>query len=304
MDRLLSPKTKQVLLVLLAVGLVALAGCNTGGDGTPSVTSTDGESLNETTPGETTTPNETTPGETTTPNETTPQSDVDFDELAAGHDTQVESADSLTEGAQILEQYTVNGSQSVSTTEVVTYYDLAEQVGLETAAVSQSSSQGSLQQSSVKYTAGTETFQRTNSTQRQDAQYRYDQEPYNMSAQPTPINFTSVGWTTLYDNMNASLLADGTTEFQNETVQKYTASGRDRLPALSSGIGSSFSELETFNVTMLVTDDGLITRTTIRAAGTTVQGAELTLAYQYTVADLGATTVEKPDWTDNVNTTG
>jgi|GEM_PF-3242402 len=293
MDRLLSPKTKQVLLVLLAVGLVALAGCNTGGDGTPSVTSTDGEPLNET-----------TPGETTTPNETTPQSDVDFDELAAGHEMQVESADSLTEGAQILEQYTVNGSPSVSTTEVVTYYDLAEQVGLETAAVSQSSSQGSLQQNSVKYTAGDETFQRTNSTQVQDAQYYYDQEPYNMSAQPTPVNFTSVGWTTLYDNMNASLLEDGTTEFQNETVQKYTASGRDRLPALSSGIGSSFSELETFNATMLVTDDGLITRTTIRASGTTVQGAELTLAYQYTVTDVDATTVEEPDWTDNVNTTG
>jgi len=288
MDRLLSPKTKQVLLVLLAVGLVALAGCNTGGDGTPSVTSTDGEPLNE----------------TTTPNDTTPQSDVDFDELAAGHEAQVESADSLTEGAQILEQYTVNGSPSVSTTEVVTYYDLAEQVGLETAAVSQSSSQGSLQQNSVKYTAGTETFQRTNSTQVQDAQYYYDQEPYNMSAQPTPINFTSVGWTNLYENMNASLLKDGTTEFRNETVQKYTASGRDRLPELSSGIGSSFSELETFNATMLVTDDGLITRTTIRASGTTLQGADLTLAYQYTVADLNATTVEKPDWTDTVNATG
>ena len=287
MDRLLSPKTKRVLLVLLAVGLVALAGCNTGGDTTPSATSTDDGPLNE-----------------TTPNETTPQSDIDFDELVAGHKAQVESADSLTEGAQILERYTVNGSPSASTTEVVTYYDIAEQVGLETAAVSQSSSQGSIQQNSVKYTADAETFQRTNSTQAEDARYLYDQEPYNMSAQPTPINFTSVGWTNLYDNMNASLLEDGTTEFQNETVQRYTASGRDRLPELSSGIGSSFSELETFNVTMLVTDDGVITRTTIRASGTTLRGNSLTRAFQYTVVDLNATTVEEPDWTDNVNTTG
>lgn len=288
MNRLLSPKTKQVLLVLLAVGLVALAGCNTGGDGTSSATPTDGGPLNGVTSTET----------------STPASDVNFDELVASHKTRVESAGSLTEGARILEQYTVNGSPSVSTTEVVTYYDLAEQVGLETAAVSQSSSQNSIQQNSVKYTAGTETFQRTNSTQVQDAQYFYDQQPYNMSAQPTPINFTSVGWTNLYDNMNASLLANGTTEFRNETVQKYTASGRNRLPALSSGVGSSFSELDTFNVTMLVTEDGVITRTTIRASGTTPRGDSLTLAYQYTVVDLNTTTVEKPGWTDNVNTTG
>ncbi|MCU4716493.1 DUF7537 family lipoprotein [Halapricum hydrolyticum] len=299
MDRLLSPQTKRIVLVVLAVALVALAGCSTG-DTTPTET-TDDYPLTETT-------TDPADGTTTDPaDETTtepPASDVDPEELAANHAERIDAASSLTASQQVLVRQTTGGNTSVSDTQMVSYYDLADRVGLQTATKSVTAPQYATKQRTDKYTAGDETFLRANSSTSQQAEYYYDQQPYNYSAPPTPVNFTSAGWTGLYENMNASLQEQGTTEFGNETVTRYTASGQASLPVLSAGAGSSFSELDQINATVLVTDDGLVTSTTVRASGTSVRGTDLAIAYQYTVTDLNETTVTEPAWTENVNATG
>ncbi|MEF8826330.1 MAG: hypothetical protein V5A34_07025 [Halapricum sp.] len=296
MDRLVSPKTKQVLLVVLAVALVALAGCNTGGDTTttsPDETLTDG---NETL----TTDTETTEPTTTEP----PESDIDPDVLASEHAAQVAAADSLTAGRTISVRSVSDGNLSTQYTEYVGYYNFQDSVGFENASETYSGAQGAFRSSSEVYTNGNETFQKVNSTRYPEAQYFYGQEPYNESAPPTPVNFENTGWVSIYESLNGSFQSQGTTEYQGQTVEEYTADGQASLPVLSEDLSGSFSEMDSLNATILVTEDGLVTYLGVQASGTGPDGSDLSFGYQFTVTDVNATTVEEPAWTDQVNATG
>lgn len=293
MDRLFSARTKQIALVVLAVTLVALAGCSTGGnggDGTPTA--------NQTTPEPTTEP-------TTTDEPTSqPESDIDTDELAASHSAQIEAATSVTAGQQIQQQQVLDGNTSVGSQQVLGYYDLENSMGLVNTSQTSQSQLGSVSSSAQQYTAGNETFLRQNSSQLSEPQYSYDAEPYNMSQQPTPVNFTGVGWGQFYEAWDPALQSQGETEFQGETVEEYRAEGQDSLPYLSETLGNSFQEIDTINATTLVTDDGLVTYTAIQVSGTGQQGGEIETTFQFTVTDLNETTVPEPTWLDQVNTTG
>lgn len=294
MNRLLSPKTKRVVLVVLAVALVALAGCSTG-DTTPTET-TDDSPLTETT---------TDPADETTTDELTssPESDVDPGELAASHAAQIEKASSVTAGQRVTQQQELDGNTSAVSQQVQGYYDFENSIGLEDSSQLQQSQFGSLSSSAQKYTAGNETFLRQNSSQLPEPQYAYDSEPYNESVPPTPVDFTSVGWGQLYETWNPSLQSQGETDFQGETVEEYRAEGQESLPYLSETLGASFEEIDEINATVLVTDDGLITYTAIQASGTGSEGGDVTSTYEFTVTDLDETTVEEPAWLDQVNTT-
>lgn len=296
MDRLLSPQTKRVVLVVLAVALVALAGCSTGGDTTPSETETTSELPDETT---TDPADEPTTDESTSP----PESDVDPGELAASHAGQIENASSVTAGQRVTQQQELDGNTSAVSQQVQGYYDFENSIGLEDSSQVQQSQLGSLSSSAQKYTAGNETFLRQNSSQLPEPQYAYDSEPYNESVPPTPVDFTSVGWGQLYETWNPSLQSQGETDFQGETVEEYRAEGQESLPYLSETLGASFEEIDEINATVLVTDDGLITYTAIQASGTGSEGGDVTSTYEFTVTDLDETTVEEPAWLDQVNTT-
>ncbi|MEF8826716.1 MAG: hypothetical protein V5A27_10330 [Halapricum sp.] len=306
MDRLVSPKTKQVLLVVLAVALVALAGCNTGGDTTtsPGETLTDGnETL--TTDTETTTEPTTTEPTTTEPTTTEPtESDIDPDVLASEHAAQVEAADSLAAGRTISVRSVSDGNLSTQYTEYLGYYNFQDSVGFENATETYSGVQGAFRSSSEVYTNGSETFQKVNSTRYPEAQYFYGQEPYNESELPTPVDFENAGWVSIYESLNGSFQSQGTTEYRGQTVEEYTADGQASLPNLSEDLSASFSEIDSLNATILVTEDSLVTYLGIQASGTGTDGSDLSLGYQFTVTDVNATTVEEPAWTSSVNTTG
>ncbi|QSG11759.1 hypothetical protein HSBGL_1337 [Halapricum desulfuricans] len=92
MDRLLSPKTRQIVLVVLAVSLVALAGCTTGGDTAPTETTT-GDELTDTPTDE----------PTDTQTDEPPESDIDPGELADSHAALLEDADSVTAGQRVVQ---------------------------------------------------------------------------------------------------------------------------------------------------------------------------------------------------------
>lgn len=297
MERLFSARTKQIALVVLAVSLLALAGCSTGddsSDGTPTVNQTVPEPTSEPTPEPTTTDDPTPP----------PESDIDVDELAASHAAQIEAATSLTAGQQVQQRQVLDGNTSVGSQQSLGYYDLENSTGLVNSSQTSQSQLGSFSSSAQQYTAGNETFLRQNSTQLPAPQYSYDAEPYNMSQQPTPVNFTGVGWGQFYEAWNPSLQSQGETEFQGETVEEYRAEGQDSLPYLSETLSGSFQEIDTINATTLVTDDGLVTYTAIQVSGTGTRGGEITSTFQFTVTDINSTTVPEPNWLDQVNQTG
>lgn len=297
MDTLFSARTKQIALVVLAVSLVALAGCSTGGnggDGTPTMNQTTQEPTAEPTPEPTTTDEPTPP----------PESDLDPAELAASHTAQIETATSVTAGQQIQQQQVLDGNTSAGSQQLLGYYDLENSIGLVNSSQTSQSQFGSISSSAQQYTAGNETFLRQNSTQLQAPQYFYDAEPYNMSQQPTPLNFSSVGWGQFYEAWNPSLQSQGETEFQGETVEEYHAEGQESLPYLSETLSGSFQEIDAMNATVLVTDDGLATYTAIQVSGTGQRGGDITTTFQFTVTDVNETTVSEPNWLDQVNTTG
>lgn len=302
MDRLVSPKTKRVLLVVLAVTLVALAGCNTGGDTTtvPNETLTDGDETT-TAPQTTQTESETTDGPETTTTEI-PESDIDPAVLASEHASQVAVADSLTTGQRFVVQQNRNGSTTVYDSRVASYLDFENSTGLQNSGELSQSSQGSQSRSVDFYTAGNETFARLNTSMTQEAQYFYGTEPYE-DTQLSPVDFANASTRTAYDDLNVSLQLQGETEFDNETVHEYTATGQDRILNLV-GIDRSAVQVDRINATFLVTDDGLITSTEIQATGVTANGVPFDMAFQRTVTDVNATTVEEPAWTSDVNTTG
>ncbi|QSG06203.1 DUF7537 family lipoprotein [Halapricum desulfuricans] len=297
MDRLLSPKTKQIVLVVLAVSLVALAGCTTGGDTTPTETPTGEELTDEPTDTPTDEP-------TDTPTDEPPESDIDPDELADSHATLLEDADSVTAGRRVVQRQAADGNTTVLSQQVQGYYDFEESTGLQASSRIQRGQFGSFTSSAQAYTAGNETFLRQNSSQIEEPQYAYDSEPYNESTPPTPVSFTGVGWGQLYESWSPSLQSQGETDFQGETVEQYRAEGEESLPYLSENVGASLGSLDEINATVLVTEDGLVTYTAIQVSGTGPNGGDVTSTYEFTVTDLNETTVEEPDWTGNVNTTG
>jgi hypothetical protein len=297
MDRLFSARTKRIALVVLAVTLVALAGCSTGGnggDGTPTANQTTPEPTAEPTPEPTTTDEPSPP----------PESDIDPAELAASHTAQIEAATSVTAGQQVQQRQVLDGNTSVGSQQLLGYYDLENSIGLVNSSQTSQSQLGSVSSSAQQYTASNETFLRQNSTRLPEPQYSYDAEPYNMSQQPTPVNFTGIGWGQFYETWNPSLQSQGETEFQGETVEEYRAEGQNSLPYLSETLGNSFQEIDTINATTLVTDDGLATYTVIQVSGTGTRGGEITTTFQFTVTGVNETTVPEPAWLEQVNTTG
>jgi hypothetical protein len=305
MDRLFSARTKRIALVVLAVTLVALAGCSTGGNGGDAT-----PTANQTTPEPTSEPTSTsTPEPTSTPTpEPTPEPnltrDIDPGDLAESHTSVVDSASSLTVAQQTAFTQHLEGNTSLFSSSVSGQFNFEDSVGLQNFTEIQQSQLGRVGGTTEVYTDGNETFTRTNTTRTQQPQFNYGQEPYNGTNEPTPVNFTNVGWTGLYDSWNASLESQGETEFRNETVTEYRAEGTSDLPFLVSQLNDSYAEFDTVNATVLVTDDGLVTYTIIQMSGTDTNGGTLSATLQYSVTDPNTTTVPEPAWLDQVNTTG
>ena len=297
MERLFSAQTKRIALVVLAVTLVALAGCSTGDDGgdTPAPNGT----LTETpTPEPTAEP---TPDPTPDP---APDRDIDPAELASSHAAQIDAATSLSTAQQVVFEQRLDGNTSVVTSGVSGAYDLQASVGTETYEEVIQSSLQRMGRSTDVYTAGNETFLRQNSTQTSEPQYGYGQQPYNESTEPSPVAFSNIGWVGVYQQWNASLESQGQTEFRGQTVTEYRAEGIADLPVITQEVNDSFASFDSANATSYVTDDGLVTYTRIDITGTSTDGGSLSATLQYSVSDVNATTVEEPDWTDQVNTTG
>lgn len=302
MDQLLSAQTKRITLVVLAVALVALAGCSTG-DSTGD-TPTPNETLTDATDTPTPEPTiEPTPTPEPTP-EPDPVRDVDPDELASSHSSIVNASSSLTSGQQVVFEQQIDGNTSTLVSSVAAYYDFENRVGLQNNTEMIRGPGRTVGGTSETYTVGNETFSRTNTSRLSEPRFNYGKEPYNESTDPTPVGFVNVGWVTLYQDWNASLESQGETEFRGQTVTEYEAVGTGDLPVLTERLNDSFSEFETANATVYVTDDGLVTYTLVEVSGDATSGGSLSATLQYSVTDVNATTVEEPDWTDQVNTTG
>lgn len=267
MDRLLSPRTKRVALVVGVVALVALAGCTSGGSDDTTTPTTNG---------------------------------TDMGQLASDHAAQIDAAQSLTTSQEIVVQQAQNDTTVTDTRQRITYFDLENSLGLENYTRTYSSAQGEVVQSADTYTVNDETYLRSYDSRIGQTRYFYGQEPYNQSEPPSPLNFTSAGDVSFYEFMNASVEAQGTTEFQGESVQRYTANGTENLPNVTDLYSSSFGTIDGANATLLVTDDGLVRHMEIQLTGTSTGGQPLAVTIRLTASDIDSTTVQEPDWLSEV----
>jgi len=198
----------------------------------------------------------------------------------------------------------LDGNTSVVASGVSGAYDLQASVGTETYEEVIQTQFQRMSRSTNVYTAGNETFLRQNTSQSSEPQYDYGQQPYNESTEPSPVTFENVGWVGVYQQWNASFESQGESEFGGQTVTEYRAEGVSDLPVIKQQLNSSYDKFETINATSYVADDGLVTYTIIEVNGTSTDGGILSTTLKYSVSDLNDTTVEEPDWIDQVNTTG
>lgn len=300
MARLLSRKGAHVLLVVLAVALVALAGCNTGGGGTTGTPSmSEAPHTNGT---QTPTP---TPATTETPSQTPsppPAGSVNGSAIAADHVSKIQSAGTFTTNVNMTFVTVQNGSRSSIALDQTAYLNLDDQVGLQSLSTKLQSPGYSSSATSHTYTAGNETFYRQNVSGSSVA-YRYGTAPYNAS-EPSPVNFSSASGETLFSGQGIYWLEQGQTTFQGETLTKYTADGLNSMPNISESLGTSFKQVDSANATLLVADSGVVRRMTLSVSGVTNDGANATATVSFTVTDVGSTTVPTPDWLDQARQSG
>lgn len=299
MERVRSRKGLRVALVLLTVALVALAGCNTGGGGSDTTTAPQSTPAPETTdmPGETTDTPDGTPDQTPTETPTDDPDGVSTESLTADHYDQIQSAGTFTSNVSVYFESVENGNTSTLSLVQLSQLNLDDQVGLQDVTSTITSPSFNTSSSGTTYTTGSETFVRVTSIGSNQSQYRYGQEPYN-ATDPVPINFSVAGGENLFESQETFWQDRGTTTFEGESVQRYTADGVNSMPNLSDALGASFSQIDNVNATLLVTDDGLIRHMNIHIEGQTEEGVTSSMIVTFTISDVGTTTVPTPDWLD------
>ncbi len=276
--------------VVLLVGMLVLtAGCTgligSGGDDG----SADGSTTTATTPPATTTPTATT---TTTPTATTAgtkttASRSQWNALAGQyevHADQLEAADSFT--SIITSEVT---DENGTTTSQVTY-SIDQESDQYLLNITADTPQISYER--LRYTAGDTTYIRVQS--QGGTRYFVDSEPYDESVQPVSVSYargTGISDHVEYHAFNRS----GTTTYRGEEMTRYTASGPNAYRANPPG---PVAEIDAFEITALVDDDGVVRRLEFTLEATTRQGGTYSQHATVEFVDVDNTGITEPDWTD------
>jgi len=290
----------RALLVVAVVAMAALAGCGLGGDGAATTTTAPEETTATTTAEETTT--EATTEETTTEETTTETTTRDGggntgdlpSDAGERHSRALRNAGSFTVDQDL--SY-ANDTTSFLSSDITSELDLDAERGYQNG----SFGFGGFASVQSTYTDGDRTWQRQNSSFG-GVQYSAGTAPYGPS-EPTPVNFTSViGEAVNTTTGNVTFSRTGTTTVDGVDATVYEADGDQLIEELgfnASG-GSFFSNatVEGASATVGVDGDGIIRLTTFEVVLDSEQAGEVIISFEQRVSDVGATSVEEPDWLD------
>jgi len=304
------PPIRRGLVVVAVVLLVALAGCSgLSGDTTPTAEQSENATATPTsTPApdtETATPDDDV-SQTPTEDSETNQSDTSASSPAAnatGADldgaalndataTAVEDAGSYTFGSSSLSVSETQRGQSVSQATTTTRVDLDAGQGLRVSDRSFSSQQYNRNSTTTVYTEDNTSY-RQRVTSRGTNYSTQEGEPTGFGG-IYPVNVTSF-------NQNLTFVTDGlvweentTTTVDGDTVTQYELADIED-PAMFTG-GSDDATLADAEGTLHVDDADVVRQISVRYS---VAGDSSTAStqVQFTLADIGSTAVEEPDWT-------
>lgn len=309
------PPIRRGLLVVAVVLLVAVAGCS-GLSGTATPTADQSETSTDTSANTTATPTPATDTETATPEGGTadsptptdePESDAPDSELeanATGADLDgeelndataaaVEDAGSYTYAQNIFSVSETQRGQSRTQITRTTQVDFEAGQGLRVSERAISSPQYNQNGTTTVYTENNTSYRE-----------RVTSEGTNYSTQegePTgfggivPVNTTGF-------NQNLSFVSDGvvweentTTTVDGDTVTRYDLAGVEDTSMFTRG---SDARLTDIGGTLYVDEDDVIRQVSIGYSVETDSGTSSTQV-QFTLTDIGSTTVEEPEWTSD-----
>jgi len=302
------------MLVVAVTLLIAVAGCSgLSGGATPTASETTNGTENATTtpaastdtPGELgTVTEERAPAPTEPETETNSAPDLEANGTGAGLDGEelnnatraaVEDAGSYTLDSLFAIVSQTRRGQTVSRQVGTTQVDLEAEQGLRVSDQSFEAPRDSQTISTTVYTEGNTSYRQritsegTNYTTQEGA-------PTNVSG-VTPVNTSTFVQNLTYVTDGLVWETNGTTTVDGDNVTEYTLAGLEDQEAYTERIRGTLTDI---GGTLYVDDDDVVRQASLVYETESRVGTS-TLQSQFTVRDIGSTTVEEPEWTSEAD---